>query len=112
MVNARNKGARGERYFATRLRPIFPSIRRNAGVQAQSGGVDLEETDPFNIECKVGKAYNIKKVTQMLRQVRQEGKKANWGVVCVKPDREPAYVLMYFEDFYELIENMKANGIF
>lgn len=112
MTNNRDKGKRGERYFATRLRPLFKHIRRNAGTQAQAGGVDLEETDPFNFECKCGKAYKIKKNVEMLRQVRQEGKESNWGVVLVKPDREPAYILMSFEDFYEMLENMHIEGIF
>lgn len=111
MINSRQKGKRGERWFATRLRPIFPDIRRNAGTQAQSGGVDLENTGIFNFEVKFGKAYYIKSVKKMIDQVKAEGKKENYNTVLVKPERDDAYVLIPFDDFLEILQSMKAEGI-
>ena len=111
MTNNRQKGKRIERWFATELRRIFPKIRRNAGIQAQSGGVDLEETGVFDFEVKGGKAYNNKMIRKFIDQVQSEGKGTNYKVVLVKPDREEPYAIIPFEDFFEILYAMKAEGI-
>jgi len=109
MINSRQKGKRGERYFAKELKDIFPNIRRNAGVQSQgkSLGCDLENTNPFNFEVKCGKDCQITKVRGWLDQVNREGNPFYHDVVCIKPDREDAYVVMPFDDFYSLLEMLK-----
>ena len=103
MPNNRNKGKVIERWFATRLRDIFPDIRRNAGIQAQSGGVDLENTEPFNIEVKGGKMYKSKMIRRIIDQAKDEGQKNHYTVVLVKPDREESYAIMPFNDWHEVI---------
>lgn len=112
MTNQRQKGKVGERWFATLLRAVFPNVQRNAGTQAREGGNDLINTNPFNFEVKYGKAYSSKMVRGWLDQVRKEGDKANWDAVLVKPDREKPYVVIPFEDFMEILENMHAEEIF
>ncbi len=111
MTNNREKGKRGERWAANAIKHIFPKVRRNAGEQAQSGGVDLENTDPFNIEVKIGKAYKSKMIRSLIDQVEAEGKDSCMDVVLVKPDREKAYVLMPFEDWLEVLGMMKTEQI-
>jgi hypothetical protein len=111
MINSRQKGKRGERYFATELKAVFPNIRRNAGTQSQSGGVDLENTEPFNFEVKCGKDCQITKVRKWLDQVEGEGKSFYYNVVLVKPDREEPFVVMPFDDFEALLEILTAEGI-
>lgn len=111
MINSRQKGARGERYFAAELKAIFPNIRRNAGTQSQSGGVDLENTEPFNFEVKCGKDCQIPKVRRWLDQVKAEGKPFYYDAVLVKPDREEPFVVMPFDDFETLLEILAVEGI-
>lgn len=111
MPNNRRKGKRIERWFANKLKDIFPDVRRNAGTQSQSGGVDLENTGNFNIEVKGGKSYCYRGVRDMLLQVKKEGKEENLDVVLVKPHREEAYALIPFEDFKEILNQLKAEGV-
>lgn len=110
MANQRRKGKRIERWFVNNgLKDIFPDIRRNAGTQAQSGGVDLENTPGFNFEVKGGKSYTWKGVRDVIDQVKEEGKKSNIDVALVKPHREESYALIPFEDFKELLARLKEQ---
>lgn len=111
MINSRQKGKRIERYFANTLKDIFPNIRRNAGIQAQSGGVDLEETGCFDFEVKGGKAYNIVKIRNMIDQVQEEGSDHNYKVVLVKPEREDPYAIIPYTDFLDLLNTLKVENI-
>ena len=109
MTNSRQKGKRGERYFANKLKDIFPDIRRNAGTQSQSGGVDLENTGCFNIECKIGKLPLTNE--KFLDQANSEGDQENYSVVLCKRDRCDPYVMMRFDDFKQILDVMRAEGI-
>ena len=110
-MNARNKGKRGELYFVNELKDIWPEASRNYMAQAADGGVDIVNTKPFNLEVKVGKQGNIKKIHDWLEQVKTEGREFYHDAVLVKPDREDAYVVMPFEDFKAIVETMVAEGI-
>lgn len=111
MTNTRQAGKRYEREIANQLKNIFPNIRRNAGTQSQSGGVDLENTGCFNIEIKGGKQCVIKKIDKWREQLRNEGKPENYGLLFVRPSREKGYVILEIDDFLELLEKMKVNDI-
>jgi Holliday junction resolvase len=102
-MSNRQKGKRGERYFANLLKEFFPEVRRNAGEQAQQGGVDLLGTEPFDFEIKFGKAYKSKLNRDLLDQIESEGKEGNFHIVLVKPDHEKPYVLMPFVHFQVLL---------
>lgn len=104
MTNNRQAGKRWERWFATRLKPIFPEIRRNAGTQSQSGGVDLENTPGFNFEVKGGKKYKSKMIRGIIEQIENEGNKKFLNAVLVKPLLEDAYVVVPFGDFLHLLD--------
>ena len=110
-INSRQKGKRGERYFVNFMKKIWPIARRNAGVQSQSGGVDIENTGCFNFEVKCGKENTLKKVRSWITQIKEEGQKANYGCVLVKPEREEPYVVLPFDDFFAILQTMKAEGI-
>jgi len=104
MTNNRQGGKRWERWFVNNgLRDIFPNIRRNAGIQAQSGGVDLEETGQFNIEVKGGKKYKSVMIRKIIDQAESEGYPDNLTVALVKPLKEKAYAIMPFDDFLRLL---------
>ncbi len=104
--NNREKGKRGERLFKNLLSKFFPEIRRNAGTQSQSGGVDLENTGNFDFEVKNGKTYTLTKIRAMLDQVEEEGKEDHYKVVLVKPDREEPYALMPYSTFEKILEEL------
>lgn len=112
MPNNRRKGKVFERWFVNNgLKNIFPEVRRNAGTQSQSGGIDLENTGIFNFEIKAGKSYKSKLIRGFIDQVQCEGKKENWCTVLVKPDHEEPYAIIPYEDFLEMLQVMKTEGI-
>jgi len=108
-INSRQKGKRIERWFANLLKPYYPNIRRNAGTQSQSGGVDLENTGRFDIEIKGGKQCNSKKIRSWINQAKSEGKKGNNKLLMIKPEREEAYVIIPIEDFMDIMDNLLLN---
>lgn len=108
---SKQKGARYERKAALLLKDVFPDVRRNFYGQAQSGGVDLENTGPFNVEVKSGKAYVSRMIRDVLDQVAGEGKKENWDLCMMFPHREKPYIMMPMDDFLELLAIAKKEGI-
>ena len=103
MTNNRNKGKVGERWFATKLRPFFPDIKRNQAEQADEGGRDLVNTPGFNFEVKYGKAYVSKMIRNIIDQTESEGKKGNTPVALIKPHKEKPYVVIPFDAFLKLL---------
>lgn len=79
--------------------------------QSRSGGVDLENTEPFDIEVKYGKAYVSKMIRSLIDQVEAEGRPENYKMVVVKPDREKAYVIIPLEDVIEFLAICKVEGV-
>lgn len=110
-ASQRRRGQVYEREIAAALSEVFPDARRNWMEQSAVGGVDLANTEPFNIEVKGGKQANIAKTRKWLDQVAQEGNKTYWDVVVCRPLREDNYVLMPFDDFVEILVIMKKEGI-
>jgi len=110
-INSREKGKRGERYFKQRLINIFPNIRRNANEQSQMGGVDLLECEPFDFEVKIGEICKSRKIRLWIDQVESEGNPSNFKTVLVKPDDEKPYAIIPLDDFLNILELMKNEGI-
>jgi len=114
MTNSRDKGKRNERWFVNNgLQNYFPGIRRNAGTQAQSGGVDLENTPGFNFEVKSGPKFNYKNTREAIEQVQGEGVDEDVDVVLVRPQEETgnkqylqAFAMIPFADFMQLLDKL------
>ena len=99
----KSKGNRVERFFRDELKEFFPEADRNLN-QSRSGGVDLINTDPFNIEIKGGKSYVYKGIRAMLDQViSASGKTGIYDIVLVNPHYEDPYVLIPFDTFKEML---------
>lgn len=111
MTNNRQKGKRIERQFCAAVRHIFPNIRRNANGQSQMGGVDVLETDPFDFEIKGGHAYKSRMIRDIIDQVENEGNPNNFKAAYVHPDHEDPYFIVPADDFIELLELCKNEGI-
>jgi len=109
MTNNRNKGKVGERKLATLIRPIFPNVARNQEKQAADGGVDLVNTSPFDFEIKYGKSYKSKMIRDVIDQVESEGKKENYKVAVIFPEREKGYAIIPLDDFIKLLKVMKKE---
>ena len=103
MTNNRQKGKRVERWWATELREFWPNIRRNAGIQAQSGGRDLEETPGWSWEVKGGLMYKSKMIRDVIDQAKAETKDGDFTIAGMKPDHEEPYIIMPLEDFKRLM---------
>ena len=100
----KQKGNRIERFFRDELREFFPRANRNLN-QSRSGGVDLINTDPFNIEIKGGKSYVYKGIRDMLDQVTSaKGKTGIYDIILVNPHYEDPYVLIPFKDFKRMLK--------
>jgi hypothetical protein len=107
----REAGKRWERMIAKALRPIFPDVQRNAGEQSRDGGKDLVNTEPFAVEIKGGKSYKWVGVRKILDQCHAQAADHEWELSVVKPAREDPYILMPLDDFLEMLETMKEEGI-
>lgn len=110
-MSNQKKGARGERWFANKLKEIFPNIKRTGFLQADTGGVDLINSGCFDFECKIGKSYCYKGIRDMLDQIADEGSDENFDVVLVKPHYEEPYALIPFDDFLSILNLMKKEDI-
>jgi hypothetical protein len=110
-ASQRSKGQRKEREVINELKQFYPNAHRNWLVQNAVGGSDIASAGCFNWEVKGGKQANIKKVRGWLDQVRAEGVKENWDVVVGNPDREDKYAIIPWDDFMEILEVMRGEGI-
>lgn len=97
---SRDKGKRGEREVAKRLRPLFPGARR--GIQSRGGGAEAADVvvPHLHVEVKLGASPNIRAA---LAQAIADSKPGLWPVAYTRRDREDWIVTMRAEDFEELL---------
>jgi len=99
----KKKGSRIERFFQHELEELWPDVERNL-TQSRDGGVDLLNTDPFNVEIKGGKSYTWKGVRKILDQIQSAKGESKYDIALVNPHYEEPYVLIPFSDFKELMK--------
>ena len=69
-------------------------------------GVDLTGTDPFYIQCKaVESSMNYH---QILERMPQD---TNINLVIHKRNHQPPVVALHLEDFLEMVQTMKREGV-
>lgn len=98
----KKKGSRIERFFSNDLKEFWPDNQRNLE-QVRRGGFDLDNTPPFNVEIKGGKAYTWKGVRGILDQMESAKGNGRYDIAIVNPHYEEPYVLMPYEDFKEML---------
>lgn len=117
-LTSKNKGKRGERWLAQRLREAFPqyadTIRR--GWQARSGKDAADVEFPgVHFECK-----NTKRPNPMaaLRQAIEDCRKGNIPIAVLLQSRSYPVAILPFEDLLKLlvaadreVEREKQNGL-
>lgn len=82
--------------FAKLLRPIWPEARRGQQTRNGSDAPDIEGTE-YWVECKVGKAPNIRKAVEQA----QEATDGRPVLVLTKKDYCDSLVTMVFGDWLE-----------
>ena len=107
-MNARDKGHGFERWVVQAFRRFWPGcVTSRAGApRADAGGVDLVGTGCFNFQCKAverGLSYH-----EVLRGMPEDGK---FNIVLHKKNRAGVVVVLPWEDFVELLELMRTEGM-
>jgi Holliday junction resolvase len=97
-INSRDKGARGERELASKLREYGYEARRG---QQYSGieGEDVIGLDQIHIECK--RVERLQLTDAMLQSCR-DAKENEIPVVMHRKNREDWYVTMKLDDWMKL----------
>ena len=105
----RRKGNGYERELAQRLRRIWPAVAtsRQESRSRDAAGVDLVNTGCLNIQAKAWKA--APSYHQILKDMPDEPGQIN--VICHKRPRKGSVVVLAAEDFWEMVETMKVEGI-
>lgn len=104
---SRTKGHQFERDIANDFKEMgWDSARRQ--LEYQEGlGVDLENTYPFQVQCKRYKDYcPISKIEEV------NPDKGEIPMLITKGDRKKAVCVMYWEDVQEMIERLRYYKIY
>lgn len=102
---SRDRGLNFEREIANVLRPLFPNAKRHLESQSQEAkGYDLDNTEPFLIQCKRNKKYcSISKLTE------PQCKEGEIPMLITKGDRTQPVVCMYLDDFIKHTQKCKEE---
>ena len=109
MINSRNKGKRFELAIAKMWREITDQeVERSsfASKKLDDMGVDLTKTDPFYVQCKAHE--RSLDLHTILENMPHDG---HYNLVVHKRNHRPPIVAMHLEDFRELLEMLKRNGV-
>jgi len=101
-MNSRTKGHGFERWCAAKLRAIWPNVQtcRFAGnLWLDHCGVDLINTEPFNIQCKA-----VEKLSPGHHEILQAMPKGrNINIILHKKNNRGVIVVMDLEDFLRVM---------
>jgi len=110
MINARQKGKRFELKIAKVWQRMFGGTVERTGYVNQKlddQGVDLTGTDPFYLQLKAHeRSIDIHSI---LQRMPQDG--SHYNVVIHKRNHQAPIAALTLEDFLELVEMMKKNGV-
>jgi Holliday junction resolvase len=106
-MNARAKGARGERELAEKLREYGYTARRGQQFSGANGDADVVGLPGYHIECKRDERLNIDEaMAQSIRDARDK----EIPIVCHRKDRKGWLVTMRLEDFMEVINGKGSKS--
>lgn len=106
-INSRTKGHSYERHITTELKEYFPDAitSRNGARFQDAKGIDIINTGLFNVQCKRRENLNIFNVLNKEMPVDQ-----NINIVFWKRNRLKDIVCLCKQDFYELLQIIKAEN--
>lgn len=98
MVNLKNKGIGFERWVSNFLKKFFPLSKRHLEYQGQEcKGVDLDNTEPFAIQCK--RYHNIG-VYKWLEEIKDN---SAIPILIAKADRKEPIIVGYLDDLASIV---------
>lgn len=106
-MNSREKGKRGERELAAKLRTLgFESARRGVQYSGADGSADVEGLDGIHIECKLRERLNLEEAYDQSR--RDAGRRGEIPTVMHRKTNDQhkcgwlvTMSLEHFATFYE-----------
>ena len=99
--SVRTKGHSFERMIAKLLRPVFPNARRQLEYhQDDCNGVDIQNADPYLIQCKALKGYAS---INRLDEIKPDKLMGDVPILITKADNKPIMVVMPFTHFLSLL---------
>ena len=102
MVNNRSRGHGFERWVSKFLKKFFPYSKRHLEYQIEEcKGVDLDNTDPFAIQCK--RKRNIVVYT-WLEEIKD---KTAIPILIAKADRKEPIIVGYLKDLSHMVFDPK-----
>lgn len=102
MVKPRVKGHGFERWVSNYLKKFFPFSKRHLEYQMdECKGVDLDNTEPFAIQCK--RYHNIA-VYKWIEEIKD---KTAIPILIAKADRKEPLIIGYLEDLAHMIFDPK-----
>lgn len=98
-MNSRDKGARGERELAKKLREYGYDARRGQQFCGANGDADVVGIDGLHIECKRVQKLNL---TDALDQSKRDARDGETPVVMHRRNNENWKVTLSLDDFMKL----------
>lgn len=99
-MNSRQKGVRGERELAEKLREYGYEARRGQQFSGANGDADVVGLPGYHIECKRVERLNIEEA--MAQSVR-DAREGEVPIVCHRRDRKEWMVTIRLKDFMEVL---------
>lgn len=106
MINSRNKGARGERELARKLREYGYGCRRGQQYCGANGDADVVGLDGIHIECKRVERLDL---YGAMAQAKKDAKLIEVPVVMHRKNNCEWLVTMSLEDWIELYREWEAG---
>lgn len=99
-MNSREKGARGERELAEKLREYGYQARRGQQFSGINGDADVIGLPGYHIECKRVEKLNI---DNAMAQSARDARVGEIPIVCHRRDRKEWLVTIKLKDFMEVL---------
>lgn len=106
--SARIKGHSFERKIAQEFRELgwFRTCRQLEYQKNHALGCDLENTEPFNVQCKAHKDYTP---ISSIKEVKDAA--GYYPLLITKGNNKKPVAVMYWEDFKEILNMLKKEDI-
>ena len=101
-MNSRDKGARGERELAAKLREHGYDCRRGQQFSGANGDADVVGLDGIHIEVKRVERLNL---SDAMSQAISDAKMGRIPVVMHRKNNEPWLVTMRFDEWIEFYKD-------
>lgn len=102
MVKSRSKGHEFERWVSKYLKRFFPFSKRHLEYQVEEcKGVDLDNTEPFAIQCK---RHNQIAVYNWLEEIKD---KTAIPILIARADRKKPIIIGYLDDLSHMVFDPK-----